>query len=284
MSGLHARDYEHMLDLVMAVLEHDDPDSLWHLMAGRLQEALGCDTVIFAGIRLAERTGYAQGWAPDSMGPDVSDVIRRRVEQRHPLIAYMEAAGAGPVSITQICDNWRNSSWYSEARRDYGTTHQLGIPLLGFPGEMRAVSLGRRGDFTAHELAFTARVQPLLLRADRHVRELDRLRRAVADAVPGAVPPSPPGPGPGPGSGAGSGSGLVIAPAGGPSPPRHDLTPRELTVLGLLAEGLTAAGIGRRLTISPHTVNRHLEKVYRKLGTNNRVSAVLAAKRAGIVP
>ncbi|MCC3775583.1 helix-turn-helix transcriptional regulator [Streptomyces sp. UNOB3_S3] len=254
MSGLHARDYERMLDLVMAVMEHDDPDSVWHLMAGHLQEALGCDTVIFAGIRLAERTGYAQGWAPDSMGPAVSDVIRRRVQQRHPLIAYMEAAGADPVSITQICDNWRNSSWYSEARRDYGTTHQLGVPLLGFPGELRAVSLGRRGDFTAHELAFTARVQPLLLRADRHVRELHRLR------------------------------GAATTPAGGPSPPRHDLTPRELTVLGLLAEGLTAAGIGRRLTISPHTVNRHLEKVYRKLGTNNRVSAVLAAKRAGIVP
>ncbi|MFG2182382.1 response regulator transcription factor [Streptomyces abikoensis] len=279
MSGLHARDYERMLDLVMAVLEHDEPQSLWHLMAGHLQEALGCDTVIFAGIRVAERDGYAQGWAPHSMGPDVSEVIRRRVQQRHPLIAYMEAAGSSPVSITQICDTWRNSSWYSEARRDYGTTHQLGVPLLGVPGELRAVSLGRRGDFTEHEVAFTARVQPLLLRVDRHVRELHRLRNAVADA--GATPPlpypfsspsSPPSP-----------SGLVTAPAGGPSPPRHDLTPRELTVLGLLAEGLTAAGIGRRLTISPHTVNRHLEKVYRKLGTNNRVSAVLAAKRAGIV-
>ncbi|GGP56972.1 helix-turn-helix transcriptional regulator [Streptomyces abikoensis] len=266
MSGLHARDYERMLDLVMAVLEHDEPESLWHLMAGHLQEALGCDTVIFAGIRVAERDGYAQGWAPHSMGPDVSEVIRRRVQQRHPLIAYMEAAGSSPVSITQICDTWRNSSWYSEARRDYGTTHQLGVPLLGVPGELRAVSLGRRGDFTEHEVAFTARVQPLLLRVDRHVRELHRLRAAVADAA-GATPPS----------------GLVTAPAGGPSPPRHDLTPRELTVLGLLAEGLTAAGIGRRLTISPHTVNRHLEKVYRKLGTNNRVSAVLAAKRAGIV-
>ncbi|MEU3350029.1 helix-turn-helix transcriptional regulator [Streptomyces sp. NPDC037389] len=257
MSGLHAQDYERMLDLVMAVLEHDDPDSLSHLIAGHLQDALGCDTVIFAGIRLTGRVGYAQGWAPASLGPGVSDVIQRRVQQRHPLITYMEAAHSSPVSITSICDSWRNSSWYSEARRDYGTTHQLGVPLPGAPDEMRAISLGRRGDFTDHELAFTARVQPLLVRADRHVRELHRLRGATAAAAPAAD---------------------VLA------VPGHDLTPRELTVLGLLAEGLTAAGIGRRLTISPHTVNRHLEKVYRKLGTNNRVSTVLVAKREGIVP
>ncbi|PHQ50399.1 hypothetical protein BLA24_21135 [Streptomyces cinnamoneus] len=64
----------------------------------------------------------------------------------------------------------------------------------------------------------------------------------------------------------------------------HGLTPRELTVLGLLAEGLTAEAIGRRLAISPHTVNRHLEKVYRKLGTNNRVRTVLLARQAGLVP
>lgn len=244
-----------MLDLVMAVLDHHDPDSLSHLIAGLLQDALGCDTVIFAGIRPACRVGYAQGWAPASLGPAVSDVIQRRVEQRHPLIAYMEAAQTSPVSITSICDTWRNSSWCSEARRDYGTTHQLGVPLPGAPDELRVISLGRRGDFTDHELAFTARVQPLLVRADRHVRELHRLREAAAAAPFSAL-----------------------------AAPGHGLTPRELTVLGLLAEGLTAAGIGRRLTISPHTVNRHLEKVYRKLGTNNRVSTVLVAKRAGIVP
>ncbi len=66
-------------------------------------------------------------------------------------------------------------------------------------------------------------------------------------------------------------------------PEEVGLTPRELTVLGLLAEGLTSEAIGRRLTISPHTVNRHLEKVYRKLGTNNRVTTVSVAKRVGLV-
>ncbi|WP_373298059.1 LuxR C-terminal-related transcriptional regulator [Streptomyces abikoensis] len=39
----------------------------------------------------------------------------------------------------------------------------------------------------------------------------------------------------------------------------------QLTVPGLPAEGLTTQGIARRLLISLHTVNRHLEKVYRKL-------------------
>ncbi len=62
-----------------------------------------------------------------------------------------------------------------------------------------------------------------------------------------------------------------------------DLTDRELTVLRLLAEGETAAGIGRRLGISPRTVQKHLEHLYRKLGVGDRLLAVRAAIAAGLV-
>src|SRR3954454_5643251 len=49
------------------------------------------------------------------------------------------------------------------------------------------------------------------------------------------------------------------------------LTGRELAVLGLLGDGLTAAVIGRRLGISTRTVHKHLEHVYSKLGTGDRL-------------
>ncbi|WP_338931312.1 LuxR C-terminal-related transcriptional regulator [Streptomyces netropsis] len=253
MAQLTSRDYERMLDLVVAVLENDDPDALWHLVAGHLHEAFGCNTVLFAGVDLAAQAGRAEGWAPDRISHAVEDLIDRRIRQRHPLLPYLTAGERRPVTMSQICDRWRHSQWRSEAFRDFGTTQQLGLPMPGGENALRTVVLGRKGDFTERELAFAARIQPLLAGVDSHVRELRRLRDA-----------------------AGRGPGAVDADG-------HGLTPREFTVLGLLAEGLTADVIGRRLTISRHTVNRHLEKIYRKLGTNNRVSTVSLARRTGLV-
>jgi len=66
---------------------------------------------------------------------------------------------------------------------------------------------------------------------------------------------------------------------GPPEPPAGpSLSARELEVLGLVAEGLTDARVAERLHLSPRTVGRHLESVYRKLGVSSRTAAV---KRAG---
>lgn len=60
------------------------------------------------------------------------------------------------------------------------------------------------------------------------------------------------------------------------------LTPREREVLGLLAEGLSNAGIAARLVLSERTVDAHLRSVFTKLAlpdsthANRRVHAVLA--------
>lgn len=62
------------------------------------------------------------------------------------------------------------------------------------------------------------------------------------------------------------------------------LTPRELTVLHLMYAGRTAGAIGARLGVSPRTVQKHQEHLYRKLGACDRLSAVLVAQRAGLLP
>jgi DNA-binding CsgD family transcriptional regulator len=49
------------------------------------------------------------------------------------------------------------------------------------------------------------------------------------------------------------------------------LTPSELTVARLVAEGLTNREVAERLFVSPHTVNSHLRHVFTKLGINSRV-------------
>lgn len=59
------------------------------------------------------------------------------------------------------------------------------------------------------------------------------------------------------------------------------LTPRELAVLRLAAEGLTNRAIGRRLDLSENTVKNHLRHVHAKFEVRSRTEAVMAAARAG---
>ncbi|GGX70802.1 helix-turn-helix transcriptional regulator [Streptomyces hiroshimensis] len=243
---LRTRDYGQMLDLVVAVLENENVDSVWHVISRELLDSLGCDSATFSEVLLSEGTGTVRGWAPDELSTVVDGLVQRRIRQRHPLLDYGLSEQA-PVNIADICDGWRNTAWYEEARRDFGVTQQVGVPLACEDGKMCVALIGRRGDFTPHDLAFLTRIQPVIRTMASHVYELKRLRSAVAPV------------------------------------PSCDLTPREATVLGLLAEGLTAAAIARRLAISPHTVNRHLERIYRKLGTNNRVSTLVVARAEGLV-
>ena len=62
-----------------------------------------------------------------------------------------------------------------------------------------------------------------------------------------------------------------------------NVTFRELAVLDLMAEGLIASAIAHRLGISPRTVSRHMESIYRKLGTHDRTSAVLRGQSLGLL-
>jgi DNA-binding NarL/FixJ family response regulator len=63
-----------------------------------------------------------------------------------------------------------------------------------------------------------------------------------------------------------------------------DLTPRELEVLRLLADGLSAKEIAARLFISTKTVGTHVEHIRTKLHVKNRVQAVAIAFREGLAP
>jgi two-component system, NarL family, nitrate/nitrite response regulator NarL len=64
---------------------------------------------------------------------------------------------------------------------------------------------------------------------------------------------------------------------------RPFLTDREREVLKLVAEGLTAPQIGRRIHLSTATVKTHLSHLYEKLGVTERAAAVAAAMRRGLV-
>ncbi|MCA9865042.1 MAG: response regulator transcription factor [Anaerolineae bacterium] len=61
------------------------------------------------------------------------------------------------------------------------------------------------------------------------------------------------------------------------------LTPRERTVLGLLARGLQNKEIAGELNITERTVKFHLSAIYAKLGAGNRTEAVTIALQQGLV-
>jgi len=61
------------------------------------------------------------------------------------------------------------------------------------------------------------------------------------------------------------------------------LTPRELEVLKLVAQGLSNADIAQRLVLSEHTVHRHLANILRKLSLSSRAAAAAWGVRTGLV-
>lgn len=66
-------------------------------------------------------------------------------------------------------------------------------------------------------------------------------------------------------------------------PPLEALTPREETILKLLTEGLTNAGIAARLHLSEGTVKNYVSEILAKLQANDRTHAVVLAIKRGLL-
>lgn len=79
---------------------------------------------------------------------------------------------------------------------------------------------------------------------------------------------------------------VVLRPAGEKDPAdvvESALTPREVEVLSLLAEGASNKMIAQRLGISAHTAKFHVGKVLEKLDATGRTDAVAHAVRIGVL-
>ena len=92
-----------------------------------------------------------------------------------------------------------------------------------------------------------------------------RVHATLLSAASGTVP-------------AGSASGPAIRP---PDPP-DGLTNREVEILALIVQGLTNPEIAERLFLSNHTVKTHINRIFAKTGSRDRVAAITYAQRHGI--
>lgn len=176
----------------------------------------------------------------------------------HPLVAYYASTGVDePLLISDVCSRaeWGSTEIAIELRRQFGVRDQLTIPTLVAPTRVCAWVVMRD--------------EPFQERDREPARELRALLRGLRS------PPASAAGSPNPQLGGGTPSADLVEPT---------LTPREAEVLGLLGGGLTASAIGRRLAISPATVDKHLQHIYRKLGVSDRLAAVLVATRSGLLP
>jgi len=67
------------------------------------------------------------------------------------------------------------------------------------------------------------------------------------------------------------------------SPPETALTPREMEVLRLMAEGTANKNIAWKLSISEHTVKFHVASIFAKLNAGTRTEAVTQGIRRGLI-
>lgn len=67
------------------------------------------------------------------------------------------------------------------------------------------------------------------------------------------------------------------------SPEQKSLTPRQLEMLNLMHQGLPNKLMARQLSLSEHTVHRHVQAVLEHFGVTNRAEALFVARNQGLV-
>ncbi len=168
---------------------------------------------------------------------------------RHPLITWHQSIGDPRPSTNErvprtVVSN-RERQPLIAMQETIGCEHQLAINFRLSRHVYHSYVLARGGtDFTEEDLAVAGQIQRVVIGLDRQVG----LNRRLA--------------------GTAQSRGVEAG-----------LTARELSVLALLALGLPTQVIAHRLGCSPRTVDKHLERTYRKLGVGDRVNALRIAQQ-----
>lgn len=232
-----------------------------------LARLIGTDSAVLSQTSLVTRESAGLIW-PDSALPfAVAEPIAQMWSQ-HPMIAMAPAAPATPpsgsVRLSEFISRreWHAHPVYQDCYRDVSADDQM-FAVLGARGHLiTQLCLSRSGR------PYSDRSSEILDLAIPHLRAalerawqadspytLVRMRAGVRTTIETLTGP----------------------PVQHPSPV---LTPRETTVMRLVAQGLTSGQLGRRLGISPRTIEKHLEHVHAKLGVTNRVAAIAAFRES----
>jgi DNA-binding CsgD family transcriptional regulator len=248
-----------ILDLVLATMADLDEDrDVWPRIFVEMNAHFGAT---IGGVldlerpRLTTRTvAVWPAWAADIT---VTDEEKRS----YPLLRhYARHRDPAPRTLDEVADEyrWRTAARFDRMRRQFaGAGHHLMAPLAHSAASVRLFGVGRPDrNFTMAEQHHAGRLQSVLAALDRHQRTISAWRATALRDRPDRQ--------------------RLVG--------DHGITPRELAVLSLFAEGLSLGVTARRLGISPRTVAKHQENLQRKLTTSDRLNTVLRAQRLGLIP
>jgi DNA-binding CsgD family transcriptional regulator len=259
MTRLLDRRQDVLLDLAIAAMSDLDAGrSVWRRMV--VEVGAGLDATLGAVFDVSWPDGVVrvlQVWPAWAEGVTATTAENRA----YPLIRhYGLHRDDSPRTLSEVPDEyrWHTSPRYAAMREQFGAApRHVVAPLRVSTGPIRLFGFGRPGrDFDAYERDHLRRVQRILILLDRHIETVSTWRESAS---------------------ATQRVNSVEALAD------NHITPRELAVLSLLADGQSVGTVGRRLGISPRTVTKHQENMQRKLGTRDRLTTVLRAQRLGIV-
>ena len=216
-----------------------------------------------------------------------------------PVLTYAEYAPKGITDpLLELAQrDWRryaraNASFWNHPEEDRAAMEEVTVET-GSP-EMRAAFHAIERTIEAPEELKSLAVPVLVLQSAQNIGIAADFSRKAAAAIPGArlarVEPSvtrfsamveptlaflrdfePFGASP------------AAAPSAEEAPSDARLSPRELEVLRLVAEGRTNAQIAETLVIAPNTVARHVQSILAKTGAANRAEAAVYASRHGFL-
>jgi DNA-binding CsgD family transcriptional regulator len=241
-------------DVAIAALSAPPGSPLIQPVLHQLVHTLGADA---AGYYVHQWDGWttALAIAPDDVWPRVPNAHMPTLQAAaaHPGIRHSvtHPNQTTPFALTDLISEtaWLSSELGTLMRPDWGRNYQMAIPVPPGPSarESRVWVIGRLdADFTPSDRDTAAALTGILTAISQ--QQLWRDRRLTSHTRPVS-----------------------------------SLTAREHLILHLLDDGLSAQGIARRLVLSPRTVHKHVERIYRKLDAHDRVTALATARERGIL-
>ena len=237
----------------------------------------------------------AARWADDFAAPvpdlawpwhDPPHLIKARILLARGTAADVQSALELLAALGEVAERSHNMRLLIEIL----ALRALALDALGQACDARAallaaVDLARPGGFLRAFLDLGAPMKEALrqLAAQKDLPTLPTVRRILAeygDPSAGPAPGDPEVAHPMQVSTAGPAASVLA----GRQPLVEPLSPRELEILMLLRDPMSAKEIARRLCISYQTMKRHTSNIYGKLGVGKRWDAVTQAEALGILP
>jgi DNA-binding CsgD family transcriptional regulator len=252
MSALQRRDWRAGFELLHAVAEAEDGvDALARAAVNALPRLVASEITSLSICDL--ESGRRQVVATPAAAIGADDIAAfNRYFRVHPLVHYhagLRGPGAHRITDSLPFSHFRNSGLYNEYYRRIGIDHAVALPVYVDDKTLVSFVLNRRRrDFSDRERDMLDLVGSGLSRLYAKAYAMDHARFLLA--------------------------------AKGLNEPRLEalgVTPRETEVLRWLAGGKTDREIAALLSCSHRTVQKHLQRLYVKLGVETRTAAVMRA-------